>query len=172
MNIPRLLLALTLLAPVACKVVADGAPTTPPDVELKYRVGDGSTWIDVLSDTSITVGTNDVLYLYACASDDEGVAIVIIDGGGNYRCATGGAGTSSDPGGVTTGAYSFYAENRSSAAVGESTLEDRVLTAAIAMYEVCDEGNPAGSVLTYTAVGVLFDPTLTGDSPTLTVTVD
>ncbi len=162
----RLLLVLALLVPAACRVIAEGDPTTPPEVWLMYRVGPGSTWIEVPSAGSeITLGTNETLYLYARATDDEGVAIVAINGSGTLKCNKGG-------GEIDYPVYEYNQENRSTASVGEPTLRTRTLVRTIPMYELCDEGGPAGSSVVYQASALLFNPTITALSPPLSVTVE
>ena len=160
----RLLLALVALLPaVSCKVTADASYEVPPTVELKYRVIDDD-WEDVdPGGTTITVSDNDTLVLYACGTSPAGVGIVAIVGSGTKNC--------SGSTGPTIGPYTWYEETRASAGVGELTPETLIVIGTIKIGEICDSGGEAGSKLTYTATGLLFNPTVSGSSPTLSVTL-
>ncbi len=163
MMLTRLLLVLTAIVPVGCKVVADANSDTPPRVELKYRVDDASTWTDVDGDTEISIGKKSTLYLYACATHPSGVGHLMIMGGGKQRC--------NQKGGPKISTYDYYAENRATASVGERTPETLVLAETIEMSELCDKGGPVGSTLNYTATALLFNPTVSAQSGKLSITV-
>ncbi len=134
---------LVLLPAVGCKVTADAGYEVPPTVELKYRIRDGDSWIDVGGGASVTVSDNDTVHLYACATSPAGIGITMINGGGSTRCAL--PPTDTEPGSMKISPYAFYEENRSSASPGELTPETLIALASIPIHALCDEGVPGGA---------------------------
>ena len=159
----RSLLVLTALLPVGCQVVARADVSSEPHTELKFRLNADSEWTSVKVDTQISIHKKTKLTLYGCAEHRGGIGLVMLNGSGTQRCNT--------MNGPVLTPYAFYAENRATAQVGEMTPEGLMVLGEIEMKDLCDLGGPAGSVFEFQTTALLFNPTISGSSPTLTVTL-
>jgi hypothetical protein len=138
---PRfVLLALSCTGFTACGTLVPASDSTPPSVELLYRLEDepvatpvptGGLVLEV--DPAVTV------FLVANAEDSGGVMVVGLDGEAIFICGAAG------PMG-TLGSLEIHDQASRTAAVGERTESSRMVGTSVKLADVCSSGSPSGFI--------------------------
>lgn len=154
-----------MLASCASTVTVPRSDGTAPTVMLCYRIGDTS-WEEVTSDETITIGVNETYHLWAVAKDPEGVFLLTM----TSRAASAIACVGATEGGAAVTTISELATDIDAFAPGDRADTKRWLFDSIPIYEICDTGTPQGSIRCW-AVAENFHG-LDAESPVLTLVLE